>query len=200
MKTFKFVLIAVLFSVTSIFAQTGWKVDGSHSNIGFEVEHMVISTVEGEFTQFDGTIQTTGDDFTNAKIDFVIDVNSISTDNNDRDGHLKSDDFFNAEKFPQIKFVSKSMTQVEGNMWKLVGDFTMRDVTKEIELDVKFKGLVNDPWGNTRVGFAISGEVNRFDYNLKWNNLLETGGLVVGEEVALNIDLQLIKEAKTSSE
>jgi len=198
MKAFKYIMVALLLSSTAFLAQTNWKVDASHTNVGFEVEHMLIATVEGEFTKFDGTIETNGDDFTEATIDFTIDVNSISTDNEDRDGHLKSDDFFNAEKFPQIKFKSKSMTKAEGKMWKLVGDFTMRDVTKEIELDVKFRGLVNDPWGNTRVGFEISGEVNRFDYNLKWNNLLETGGLVVGDMVALDIDLELIKSVEKS--
>ncbi len=193
MKAFKYILLAAIFVTSSVFSQTNWNVDASHTNVGFEVDHMVISSVEGEFNKYEATISTDGTDFTNANIEFTIDVSSINTDNGDRDNHLKSDDFFNAEQFPQITFKSKSMTKVDGDNWKLVGDFTMRDVTKEIELEVKFRGLVNDPWGNTRVGFAITGEVSRFDYNLKWNNLLETGGLIVGDTVTLNIDLQLIK-------
>lgn len=193
MKTYKLFFTIVLLSLSTVFAQTKWQVDASHTNIGFEVDHMVIATVEGEFTKFDATVETKGDDFANADVKFSADVASISTDNEKRDGHLKSDDFFNAEKFPKMTFESKSMTKVEGNDWKLVGLLTIRDVTKEVTLDVKFRGMVKDPWGNTRVGFEVTGEINRFDYNLKWNNVLETGGLIVSEDVTISIDIELIK-------
>ena len=192
MKLIK-ITAAILFSLAiSISAQTNWKFDNSHTNVGFEVDHMVITTVEGEFTDYEGTVKTEGEGFENAEVNFVINAASISTDNEKRDDHLKSDDFFNAEKFPKLIFNSKSMKLVDGD-WKLVGDLTIRDVTKEVELDVDYRGMVEDPWGNTRAGFEISGVINRFDYNLKWNNLLETGGLVVGEDVTLNIDVQLVK-------
>lgn len=193
MKSYKLFLALVLSSFSAVIAQTKWNVDASHTNIGFEVDHMVIASVEGEFAEFDASVESEGNDFTNADIKFTADIESISTDNEKRDEHLKSDDFFNAEKFPQLTFVSKSMTKVDGNDWKLVGDLTIRDVTKEVTLDVEFRGLVKDPWGNTRVGFEINGELNRFDYNLKWNKLLETGGLVVGEKVEININIELIK-------
>jgi polyisoprenoid-binding protein YceI len=136
-----------------------------------------------------------GDDITSAMIDFTVDVNSINTENEDRDKHLRSDDFFNAEDFPQMSFKSKEMKKVGEKNYKLIGDLTIRDVTKEVEFDVKFNGMVNDPWGNTRAGFKATGEINRFDYGLKWNNLLETGGLVVGEDVEMVINVQLIKKA-----
>ena len=192
MKLIK-ITAAVLFSLAiSISAQTNWKFDNSHTNVGFEVDHMVITTVEGEFTDYEGTVKTDGEGFENAKVNFTINAASISTDNEKRDNHLRSDDFFNAEKFPKLIFNSKSMKLVDGD-WKLVGDLTIRDVTKEVELDVDYRGMVEDPWGNTRAGFEISGVINRFDYNLKWNNLLETGGLVVGEDVTLKIDVQLVK-------
>jgi polyisoprenoid-binding protein YceI len=154
---------------------------------------MVITSVEGEFTKFEGTVETKGEGFEDASINFTADIASISTDNEKRDAHLKSDDFFNAEKYPTLIFKSKSMKQIEGDKWKLVGDLTIRDITKEVTLDVKYRGEVKGPWGNTRAGFKITGEINRFDYNLKWNNLLETGGLVVGEDVTLELDVQLIK-------
>jgi polyisoprenoid-binding protein YceI len=193
MKHINYFLVILFFTAGSLLAQAKWNFDASHTNIGFEVDHMVIASVEGEFTKFDGSIETKGDGFENAAINFTADIASISTDNEKRDGHLKSDDFFNAEKYPQMIFKSKSMKNIKGDNWKLVGDLTIRDVTKEVALDVIYRGMVKDPWGNTRVGFKISGEVNRFDYNLKWNNLLETGGLVVGEDVTLEIDVELIK-------
>lgn len=187
-------IIFVLFFTSIIYSQkTTWKIDNSHSKIGFEVSHLVFSTVDGRFTKFDGNITTEGDDFTTAKIDITIDVNSINTDNEKRDQHLKSDDFFNAEKFPNIKFVGKSMKKVSDNKYKLIGDFTMRDVTKQIELDVTFNGIIKDSWGNQRAGFKLKGTINRMDYGLSWNKLLETGGAVVGKDVDLLITVQLIK-------
>lgn len=192
MKKAVFVVLLAL-SFTFVNAQTAWKIDRSHSNVGFSVTHLIISEVTGQFKSFDGNIEFSKDDLSDAKINFSIDVASITTDNEGRDKHLKSDDFFNAEKFPKISFVGKSIKKVDGKKYKLVGDFTMRDVTKSITLDVVYNGTVKDPWGNTKAGFKISGEVNRFDYNLKWNNLMEAGGAVVSKEVAISVNLELSK-------
>lgn len=192
MKKAVFVVLLVL-GFTFINAQTKWGVDKSHSNVGFSVTHLIISEVTGQFKSFSAEIESSNDDFSDAKINFSIDVASISTENEGRDKHLKSDDFFNAEKFPKITFVGKSFKKVDGKKYKLVGDFTMRDVTKQITLDVIFNGTVKDPWGNTKAGFKISGELNRMDYNVKWNNLIEAGGAVVSKEVAINVNLELNK-------
>lgn len=192
MKKINLLTIA-LFLISSIaFAQSAWNVDKSHSKVGFTVSHMVIVDVDGFFKEYSVDVKAS-DDFTDAKVSFEAEVNSIFTNNDKRDAHLKSADFFDAENHPKITFVGKSMKKVDEKNYILTGDFTMRGVTKEIELDVKYKGLINDPWGNTRAGFGISGEVNRFDYGLQWNKVLETGGLVVSEEVELDIDLELIK-------
>lgn len=194
MKRINLIGMMLLAAFLTTSAQVSWKFDKSHSSIGFEVDHMVISEVEGKFTEYEGTFTSPAEDnFEGATVEFSIDVNSINTTNTDRDNHLKSDDFFNAEKFPKIVFKGKSMTKVNDKKYKLIGDLTMRDVTKEVTLDVEFNGNAKDPWGNTRAGFSIEGEVNRFDYGLKWNNVLETGGLVVSEEVRIDIDVQVIK-------
>jgi polyisoprenoid-binding protein YceI len=195
MRNLKF-LTALLITVSTLtFSQTTWTVDKSHSKVGFSVTHLVITDVDGYFKDYDAQITTEGDDFSKTQIDFTIKTNSIFTDNKDRDNHLRSDDFFNAEKYPDMIFKGKSMKKVGDNKYKLVGDFTIRNVTKQVELDVKYNGTVKDPWGNTKSGFKVTGEIDRFDYNLKWNKAIETGSLVVGKEVELVIDLQLIKKS-----
>lgn len=195
MKKINLAVLLLIAAAISNYAQVKWDFDKAHSNIGFGIDHMVISEVEGEFNGYEGTVISPADDnFEGATINFTVDVNSISTDNTDRDNHLKSDDFFNAEKYPTITFKGKSMKKVDGNDYKLVGDFTIRDVTKEITLDVEYNGTIKDPWGNTRAGFEIEGKINRFDYGLKWNNLLETGGLVVGDMVEIEAHVELIKQ------
>lgn len=192
MKKAVFVVLLVL-GFTFVNAQTKWNIDKSHSNVGFAVTHLIISEVTGQFKSFDGNIEFSKDDLSDANINFSIDAASISTENEGRDKHLKSDDFFNAEKFPKITFVGKSIKKVDGKKFKLVGDFTIRDVTKSITLDVVYNGSIKDPWGNTKAGFKITGELNRFDYNLKWNNLMEAGGAVVGKEVTITVNLELSK-------
>lgn len=193
MSKYRFAVLLLLFGFFSINAQSKWTVDKAHSKVQFTVTHLIISEVTGQFKSFDANIEAAKDDFTNAKIEFSADVNSIDTDNEDRDKHLKSDDFFNAEKFPKITFVGKSFKKVGGKNYKLVGDFTMREVTKQVTLDVVYNGSVKDPWGNTKAGFKIKGEINRFDYNLKWNSLMEAGGAVVGKTVSIVVDLELQK-------
>lgn len=192
---FKFSIAFILFlaGFLSLNAQTKWSIDKAHTKVQFSATHLIISEVTGEFKNFDGSIETSGDDFSNAKVNFTIDVNSISTDNEQRDNHLKSDDFFNAQKYPKMTFVGKSMQKVGDNKYKLVGDLTIRDITKQIALDVTYNGTVKDPWGNTKAGFKITGELNRFDYNLKWNVLMEAGGAVVGKMIGITINLELQK-------
>lgn len=191
----KKLFLSVLILTGLLSAQsTEWTIDKTHSSVNFSVDHMVVSEVVGSFKSFDGKILTNGDNFEDAKISFEIDVKSINTDNTGRDEHLVSDDFFNAEKFPKIKFEGKEMKKISDKKYKLKGNFTMRDITKWIELDVKFNGTVVDGKGRTKAGFVISGAVNRFDYNLKWSKVLDGGGLVVGDEVRINCALALFKK------
>ncbi len=194
MKKYIF-LTVILFAANIINAGTKWAVDKSHSKVEFSVTHLVISEVTGSFKNFDVNVETPGNDFSDAQIDFTADVNSIFTDNDQRDNHLKSDDFFNAEKYPKMTFKGSSMKKVGKNKYKLTGDLTIRNTTKKIVLDVVYNGTVKDPWGNTKAGFKISGKLNRFDYGLKWNSLIETGGAVVGKEVTITINLELQKQA-----
>lgn len=184
------VMVAAAFTVN---AQTTWKSENSHTNVRFSVPHLVISETEGTFKKFEGTVVSNNADFTDAKIDFSIDVASINTDNEMRDNHLKSDDFFNAEKFPKITFKGASLKKVSGNKYVLEGDLTIRDVTKRVKLDVVYNGTVKDPYGNTKAGFKITGQLNRFDYNLKWNTVTEAGA-VVGKDVTLVVNLELVKQ------
>ncbi len=193
MKNIKFTLLLILIAASIIQAQTKWKFDKAHTTVGFSVTHLVITDVEGKFKKFGGKVITNGDDFENAQVEFWADVNSISTENKKRDKHLKSDDFFNAEKFPKLTFKSKSFKKVGENKYKLVGDLTIRDKTKEVELDVTHNGTIKDPWGGTRAGFKIYGEINRFDFGLKWNKLMELGGAVVGKTVRIKINTELKK-------
>lgn len=192
-------LLFLLLFVSLINAQTKeenvWVVDKAHSKIGFAVTHLLISEVEGYFKDFDLKVVTDREDFVDAKIEFTAKTASIFTDNEKRDAHLRSDDFFNSEKFPEMKFVSKSFKKVGKNKYKLTGDLTIRDVTKPITLDVLYNGTVKDPWGNTKAGFNVTGQLNRFDYGLKWNALTELGGAVVDKIVKLRIHVELTKQS-----
>jgi len=192
MKKQLFILSTVIASAVS--AQTTWKVDAAHSSVKFSVSHLVVSETEGTFKVYDANISSTKEDFTDAKIDFSIDVNSINTENEMRDKHLKSDDFFNAEKFPKILLKGTSFKKVSGNKYVLEGDLTIRDVTKKVKLDVVYGGTVKDPYGNTKAGFKVTGTVDRLAYGLKWNVLTEAGGAVVGKDVELTVKLELQKQ------
>ena len=167
-----------------------WKIDNTHSEITFKVKHMMISTVTGHFENFDATINTNDESFDNASFEFNAKIDSINTKNKDRDTHLKSEDFFNSEKFPEMKFVSKSF---DGQ--QLIGDLTIIDVTKTVKLDVDLNGIAVDPYGQTKAGFEISGEINRKEFNLTWNAVTEAGSIVVSDKVKLVIDAQFIKQA-----
>jgi polyisoprenoid-binding protein YceI len=180
-------------SSQSSFVQAGtWTVDKPHTNVKFSVAHLVISDVDGNFKSFDGTMESSKPDFSDAKITFTADVNSVNTDNEMRDNHLKSDDFFNAAKFPQIKFVSTSFTPLGDNKYKLVGNLTIRDVTKPVTFDVKYGGTVV-AMGGTHAGFKATTKIDRFDYNLKWSKATEAGGLVAGKDVEITINADFKK-------
>jgi polyisoprenoid-binding protein YceI len=194
MPNLKFLVAMLIIVSTLTFSQTTWTVDKAHSKVGFSVTYLVITDVQGYFKDYDAQITSEGDDFSTANIELKVNTSSIFTDNDKRDNHLRSDDFFNAEKYPQMVFKGKSMKKVGDKKYKLIGDFTIRDVTKQITLDVTYNGTVKDPWGNTKAGFKVTGEIDRFDYNLKWDKSIETGSLVVGKEVELVIDLQLVKK------
>lgn len=173
--------------------ETIWKIDPSHSEVQFKVKHLVISTVTGYFNSYDGKVETDGDDFENAKAYFTADISSISTNNEDRDNHLLSEDFFKAEDYPELNFESTSVEKVADNKYKMTGDLTIRDVTKEIELDVVHGGTVEDPYGNTKAGFEISGSINRKDFGLTWDAVTEAGNVVVGDKVKLQLNVQLVR-------
>jgi polyisoprenoid-binding protein YceI len=155
---------------------------------------MMISNVSGEFTKFDATVETEGDDFMTAKVTFTIDVDSINTKSEQRDGHLKSADFFDAANFPQIKFVATKYENVDSDgSYEVYGDLTIHGVTKNVKLDAEFGGVIKDPWGSTRAGITISGKINRKDFGLTWNGATETGSLIVSEDVRLHVALEFVK-------
>ena len=185
-----FLATAITLFSTALFAQTTWNVDNSHSNVKFTVTHLVISEVEGYFKNFKGSITSNNADFNDASVDFTVDINSINTDNENRDKHLKSDDFFNAEQYPNMTFKSTSFKKVSGNKYKLTGNLTIRNITKTVTFDVTYGGTVKDPWGNTKAGFKATTVINRFDYNLKWNTVTEAGGAVVGKDVTIDLKLE----------
>jgi len=169
-----------------------WVIDPSHSEIRFNVKHMMISTVTGQFRHFDASIETTFDDFSSAKIDFSADISSISTNNDQRDQHLKTGDFFDAEHFPKIIFKGESMQKISDTDYQLNGMISIRGVTKKISLDVTFGGIITDPYGNLRSGFSIKGKINRKDFGVSFSLVSETGGILLGDEVNLSIETEFI--------
>ena len=171
---------------------TKWVIDPTHSELTFKVKHLMISNVKGEFKTFQANID--GEDFTKSTISAIIDASSLSTNNNDRDTHLKSPDFFEIEKYPEITFVSTSIKKVDDDEFKLVGDLTIKGTTKEITLDTEFGGFMKDPYGNEKSGFSINGKLNRKDFGLNWNAALEAGGVMVGNEIKINAEVQFIKQ------
>ncbi len=175
--------------------KTIWAIDPTHSEAGFKVKHLVISTVNGKFNDFEGSIETEADDFENASISFAARVDSISTGVADRDAHLKSDDFFNAEAYPELKFKSSSFSKIDDEEYVLKGNLTIRDITKPVSLKVIYGGSVTDPYGNTKAGFEISGKINRKEFGLKWSAVTEAGSVVVSDEVKLDLNIQIVKQS-----
>ncbi|WP_396191614.1 YceI family protein [Flavobacterium sp.] len=174
-------------------ATTKWTIDPTHSEVGFKVKHMMFTNVSGQFDTYDATITTEDFDFLTSKIEFSADIDSINTGNSDRDNHLKSADFFDAEKNPKLTFVSSSLVK-KGEDHELTGELTINGITKTVKLDTEVSGLLKDPWGNTKVGLNATGKINRTDFGLTWNSALETGGVLVSEEVKLNIELQFLQQ------
>ncbi len=174
-----------------------WKADPNHSSVGFSVRHMVISNVKGEFKTFQGEAEFDPTDLSKGSAKFTIDVPSISTDNDRRDSHLKSPDFFDAEKFPQITFVSTGVSDIQGESFKLSGNLTIKDVTKPVTFDCVYNGSIKDSQGNMHAGFSATTKLNRMDYNIMWDKTLDTGGLVAGNEVAIDLELEMIQSAES---
>jgi polyisoprenoid-binding protein YceI len=193
MKRTLTITAAALAMTVNAFAQSTWTVDNSHSKVKFAVSHLVISEVEGSFNVYEGTLLASKD-FSDAKVEFGVDVKSINTDNESRDQHLKSDDFFAAEKFPKATFQSTSWKKVGDQNFVLEGSLTIRDVTKPVVFSVVNGGTVKDPWGNIKTGFKATATINRFDYNLKWNAITEAGGAVVGKDVTLTLNLEFAQK------
>ena len=176
-------------------ATTKWNIDPSHSEIQFKVKHMMITNVTGQFNQYRASMESSREDFNDSVISFEADVNSITTYNEQRDGHIKSDDFFNAEKFPLVKFSSKKKKKTGDDKYELTGNITIRDIIKEIKLIAEYGGTMTDPYGQVKAGFELSGKINRKDFNLKWNAVTETGGIVLADEVKLHLAVQMVKQA-----
>ena len=192
MKKTTSVIIAMLVATAFVSAQSNWKLDKAHSSITFTVRHMVISEVTGSFKDFTVALTSAKDDFSDAEVQSTIKVGSLSTDNAMRDGHLKSDDFFNAEKYPEINFKSTSFEKLGDNKYKVTGDLTIRDVTKNVTFDATLNGTLKTERGVLSAWKATT-TINRFDYNLKWSKSLETGGLIVGQDVIITLNLELNK-------
>ncbi|QHS61340.1 YceI family protein [Chitinophaga agri] len=172
-----------------------WKIDSTHSDVEFKIRHLMITNVTGYFGKYDGTVESSSDDFTDAKISFEADVDSITTKNEQRDQHLQAEDFFHAAQYPKITFVSTGVKKVDDENYKITGDLTLRGVTKPVELAVEFSGIVKDPYGQTKAGFEIKGKVNRKDFGVSFNAVTDNGGLMLGEEVKLQASVQLVKQA-----
>jgi polyisoprenoid-binding protein YceI len=177
---------------TATAVATKWNLDTTHTEVQFKVKHLVIATVTGFFKKFSGSVESETEDFDGAKVSFSLDVNSIDTNQADRDGHLKSPDFFAAEQYPSADFTG-TLKKESGNDYKLDGALTIRGTTKAVVLDVEFGGTMVDPWGNTKAGFEINGKINRKDFGLNWNALTEAGGMVVSEDVKIHINAELAK-------
>jgi len=175
---------------------TRWNIDPAHSEVGFAAKHMMISTVRGRFSEISGYIDFDENDPTSAKIDVEVGVASIDTRQEGRDNHLRSADFFDAENHPSMKFVSTKIEHARGDDYKVTGDLTIRGITKPVTLDATFEGTHPDPWGGTRAGFSASGKINRNEFGLNWNATIEAGGVVVGPEIKLQIEVETVKQAQ----
>lgn len=174
--------------------KSNWVIDPTHSEIGFKVKHMMFTNVSGKFTQFEASIENEDDAFETSTINFTADVNSVDTANADRDNHLRGADFFDADNFAKLSFKSTGVQKVNEGEYKINGDLTIKDVTKNITLEAEYSGLMKDPWGNTKIGLSLNGKINRKDFGLTWNAALETGGVLVGEDIKLAAEVQFVKQ------
>jgi polyisoprenoid-binding protein YceI len=178
---------------TATATTTKWAIDPSHSEIHFKVKHLMITTVTGTFKEFNAEVELEGDDLTNAKVSFWANTASVFTNDEKRDAHLRSGDFFESEKYPKLGFTS---TRIEGSgsNWKVTGDLTIKNVTRPVTLNVEWSGVAKDPWGNTKAGLTLSGKLDRKEFGLTWNAALEAGGVLVSDEVRLQCEVQLARQ------
>lgn len=175
--------------------KTTWVMDPAHSEVLFKVKHLMITNVKGEFRTFDAGLVTDGNDFSTAEVNVTIDAASVFTNNEDRDNHLKSGDFFDVEKHKELTFKSTKIEKADDDEYKLMGLLTIKGVSKEVTLDVEFGGIMKDPWGNEKAGFSLEGKINRKEWDLNWNAALEAGGVLVGDEVKISAEVQFTKQA-----
>jgi polyisoprenoid-binding protein YceI len=174
---------------------TKWVLDETHSELGFKIKHLMISNVSGAFTKFDVKTETAADDFSDARVEATVDVKSINTNNSQRDQHLRNADFFEADTHPNLIFKSTKVERVDSDSFNLYGELTIKNITKPVKLGVEYNGIAKDPWGNLKAGFSINGKINRKDFGITYNATMETGGLMLGEEVKISGDIQLVKQA-----
>jgi len=174
---------------------SNWNIDAAHSGINFSVRHMVVSKVRGRFAKYTGAVHLDEGDLTKSTVETTIEASSIDTGAPQRDAHLQSPDFFDAEKFPQLRFRSKRIEKVDDAHYRVIGDLTIRDVTREVSLDVEYGGRAKDPWGNERIGFIAKTAFDRKDFGLGWNQVLEAGGVLVGDRVDIELEVQAVKAA-----
>lgn len=174
-------------------ATNKWKLDPAHSELLFKVKHLMITNVKGEFRSFDATVEADGDDFDGALVELTADTASIFTNNDDRDKHLRSADFFDVEAFPEMTFKSSEMTKLDEHTYRLKGQLTIKGVSNDVVLDAEFGGVMKDPYGNEKAGFSLSGKINRKDWELNWNTALETGGVLVSDDVRLAAEVQFTR-------
>ncbi len=176
--------------------KTKWGIDPAHSEIGFKVKHLMIANVKGSFKEFDGSIYTTSENFMTVEADFFVNPASISTGDEKRDGHLKSPDFFDVEKFKEIHFTANTVEKYDNDgSFELWGDLTIKGIKKQVKFDVEFGGIAKDPWGNHKAAFSVNGKINRKDFGLNWNAALETGGVLVSDEVSISCEIELVKQS-----
>jgi polyisoprenoid-binding protein YceI len=177
-----------------------WQIDNAHSEINFSVRHMMISNVRGRFESFTGAVDFDEQNPANTTVEVKIDANSINTRESKRDNHLRSQDFLYVEKYPYLTFRSTRVEITGKNRARLVGDLTVRDQTREVTLDVEYSGQAKSPWGTTSAGFSATGSLNRKDWNLNWNQALETGGVLVGDEIKFNVEIEIVKQPEAQAE
>lgn len=187
-------MLALCLTVASAAFANEWNIDVSHSAVMFKVKHLVVSTVPGTFSDFTGKVNFDGANWDQASVTVTAKAASISTGNEDRDKHLRSGDFFAADSFPDVTFSSKKVIKGSGDSFQLIGDLTMRGITKEVTFDCTFNGLVDDPWGNQRAGFEARATVNRQDFGIKWSKAIDSGGLVVGDDVKVEISIEAVRK------
>lgn len=193
----KLTVIALALMLTAGMTQAAtWSFDKAHSSVGFSVRHMVISKTVGTFNDYEGVIEFDGENVASGKVELTVQMASIDTDDEKRDGHLKTGDFFDVEKYPTMTFKSTKINNVKGSSFQMVGILTLKGVSKEVTFDCEFNGTLVDPWGNTRAGFSAETEINRQDFNVSFSKILDNGGLMVGDMVTIKLELEAIQAAE----